>query len=109
MDRKTGFLNEALEGRSWDEQRSELERRLRDLVVHAAANAPAVAAKLRAAGVDPRDAGAPVGLSLAPVGKLYPPRSVFTTGGATSLWVLIISPRPPPLTPRVSPKLRTPR
>ncbi len=55
MDRTTGFLNEDLERKSWDEQRDVQARRLGEVVAHAAAHAPAIGNLLRAAGVVPGD------------------------------------------------------
>ena len=55
MDRTTGFLNQDLEQRSWDEQRDQQALRLQDVIAHAAANAPAIGALLREAGVQPGD------------------------------------------------------
>ncbi len=55
MDRTTGFLHQDLEQRSWDEQRDEQARRLQGVIAHAAANAPAIGALLKAAGVAPGD------------------------------------------------------
>jgi phenylacetate-CoA ligase len=55
MDRTTGFLNEDLERKSWDEQRNLQARRLGEVVAHAAAHAPAINDLLRAAGVVPGD------------------------------------------------------
>ncbi len=55
MDRTTGFLNEALETKSWEEQQAELSRKLRDLVAHAYANAPYVRKVFDEAGVGPGD------------------------------------------------------
>ena len=55
MARTTGFLNEALETRSWEEQQAELSRRLRDLVAHAYGNAPYVRRVFDEAGVTPGD------------------------------------------------------
>ena len=55
MDRTTGFLNEDLERKSWDEQRDVQARRLGEVVVYAAANAPAIRDLLRAAGMLPGD------------------------------------------------------
>jgi len=57
MDRTTGFLNEALETKSWDEQQAELSRRLRDILAHAYANAPYVRRVMDEAGVTPEDVG----------------------------------------------------
>ncbi|NTU59573.1 MAG: phenylacetate--CoA ligase, partial [Deltaproteobacteria bacterium] len=54
-DRTTGFLNRDLETKSWEEQQGELERRLRDVVSHAFANAPAVNARFGAQGIEPGD------------------------------------------------------
>lgn len=54
-ERKTGFFDEQLETKSWDEQQAALEVRLRDVVAHAYACAPAVAATFRAAGLEPGD------------------------------------------------------
>jgi len=55
MDRTTGFLNEDRETRGWDEQQAGRDRRLREIVAHAYANAPAVRARLDEAGISPRD------------------------------------------------------
>ncbi|NTW85882.1 MAG: phenylacetate--CoA ligase [Holophagaceae bacterium] len=55
MDRTTGFLNEELERKSWDEQRHLQAQRLGGVVAHAAANAPAIGVLLREAGVTPGD------------------------------------------------------
>ncbi|MBI5015938.1 MAG: phenylacetate--CoA ligase family protein [Deltaproteobacteria bacterium] len=55
MDRRAGFLNEALERKSWDEQRAAQAERLREVIAHAVANAPAVAATFRGAGLEPGD------------------------------------------------------
>ena len=55
MERTSGFLNEALERKGWDEQRAEQDRRLSEVAAHACANAPAVAALFRKAGVEPGD------------------------------------------------------
>ncbi|GAB4272589.1 MAG: AMP-binding protein [Deferrisomatales bacterium] len=55
MDRTSGFLNQALETRSWDEQQAQLEGRLREIVAHAYANAPAVREPFRQAGLEPGD------------------------------------------------------
>ncbi len=55
MDRTTGFLNEALETKSWEEQQVELSRRLRDTLAHAYANAPYVRRVMDEAGVTPED------------------------------------------------------
>ena len=55
MDRTTGFLHQDLEQRSWDEQRDEQARRLQGVIAHAAANAPAIGALLKASGVAPGD------------------------------------------------------
>jgi phenylacetate-CoA ligase len=55
MDRSTGFLNEDLERRSWNEQQDFQARRLREMVTHAAAHAPAIGDLFRAAGAAPDD------------------------------------------------------
>ncbi len=55
MDRTTGFLNEGLEQKSWDEQRDFQAGRLGDLIAHAANHAPAIGSLFRAAGVLPGD------------------------------------------------------
>lgn len=55
MDRTSGFLNEALERMGWEEQRSAQAARLREVVAHAFAHAPAVAATFRQAGLEPGD------------------------------------------------------
>ncbi|MFU8857101.1 MAG: phenylacetate--CoA ligase family protein [Deferrisomatales bacterium] len=55
MDRTQGFLNPEGETRSWDEQVAGLEAGLGKLLAHAYANAPAVRAKLDAAGVAPQE------------------------------------------------------
>ncbi len=55
MDRTTGFLNEDLERKSWDEQRDFQARRLGEVVAHAVAHAPAIRDLFRAAGVVPGD------------------------------------------------------
>jgi len=55
MDRTSGFLNEDLERKSWDEQRAIQARRLGEMMTHAAAHAPAIGDLLRAAGVVPSD------------------------------------------------------
>lgn len=55
MDRTTGFLDEALERRSWDEQQALQGQRLREVVAHAAAHAPAIRDLLREAGVEAGD------------------------------------------------------
>ncbi len=55
MDRTTGFLNEDLERKSWEEQRALQAVRLGEVVAHAAAHAPAIGALLRSAGVVPAD------------------------------------------------------
>ncbi len=67
MDRTTGFLNLDRETRSWDEQQADRERRLRDLVGHAYANAPAVRARLDEAGVAPQDVKGVEDLARVPV------------------------------------------
>ncbi|MBI5419376.1 MAG: AMP-binding protein [Deltaproteobacteria bacterium] len=55
MERSPGFLNEALERKSWDEQQAERAERLREIVAHAYAHAPAVRRKLQEAGLTPGD------------------------------------------------------
>jgi phenylacetate-CoA ligase len=55
MDRTSGYLNEELEKRSWDEQRVAQAGRLVDLVTHAATHAPAVASLFRSAGLKAGD------------------------------------------------------
>lgn len=55
MDRTSGFLDAETETRGWEEQRAAQAGRLAELVAHAHANAPAVAALLRQAGVEPGD------------------------------------------------------
>lgn len=55
MDRTTGFLNEGLERKSWDEQCEEQAARLRAVVGHAYANAPAVRSLFRRIGLEPGD------------------------------------------------------
>ncbi len=55
MDRTRGFLNEELEGKSWDGQRAVQAKRLADVVAHAAANAPAIGDLFRKAGAVPGD------------------------------------------------------
>ncbi len=55
MDRTSGFLNQDLETKSWDEQQAKLEQKLRAIVEHAYAKAPAVQTKFREAGVEPGD------------------------------------------------------
>ncbi len=55
MDRTTGFLNEALETQSWEAQRAELSRKLRDTVAHAYANAPYWRRVMDEAGLKPGD------------------------------------------------------
>jgi phenylacetate-CoA ligase len=53
MERKSGFLNEALETKSWEAQREELAGRLRKIVAHAYAHAPAVRTVFRESGIEP--------------------------------------------------------
>lgn len=67
MDRTSGFLDPARETRSWDEQQAEREERLRGLVAHAYANAPAVRSRLDAAGIDPADVRTMADLAEVPV------------------------------------------
>ena len=67
MDRTSGFLNEALERKSWDEQRAEQACRLSEVAAHAYAHAPAVAALFRKAGVEPSDLRSLDDLSQLPV------------------------------------------
>jgi len=67
MERSKGFLNEALERKSWDEQSAELAKRLGDVVTHAYANAPAIRAKFQEAGVEPGDVRSLADLSRIPV------------------------------------------
>ncbi len=55
MDRRTGFLNQELERKSWDEQLGDLAVRLRETVHHAYRNAPAVRALFDATGLTPGD------------------------------------------------------
>ena len=55
MDRTSGYLNESLETRSWDEQRAVQAVRLSELVGHAVSHAPAVAALFRTRGLEPGD------------------------------------------------------
>jgi phenylacetate-CoA ligase len=55
MDRQAGFLNQSLELRSWEEQRHDLAARLRGLVAHAYANAPAVRTRFEELGLHPED------------------------------------------------------
>ncbi len=55
MDRTSGFLNEDLERKPWDEQRDVQARRLGEMVAHAAAHAPAIGDLLRTAGAVPGD------------------------------------------------------
>jgi phenylacetate-CoA ligase len=55
MDRTSGYLNEALETKSWAEQRAVQERRLAELVAHAVGHAPAVATLFRTQGLEPGD------------------------------------------------------
>ncbi len=55
MDRKTGFLNQSLEARSWEDQQRDLAARLRGLVAHAYANAPAVRTRFDELGLRPED------------------------------------------------------
>lgn len=55
MDRKSGFLNEALETQGWDEQLAEMAVSLREVVGHAYRRAPAVTRLFRAAGLEPGD------------------------------------------------------
>ena len=71
MDRKGGYLNAAVETRNWEEHVAGLEARLRKLVGHAYANAPAVRAKFDAAGIEPGDVRTLADLALVPVtGKM---------------------------------------
>jgi phenylacetate-CoA ligase len=67
MDRTTGFLNEDLERKSWDEQRDVQAKRLGEVVAHAAAHAPAIGELLRTAGVVPGDIRSLDDLSRLPV------------------------------------------
>jgi phenylacetate-CoA ligase len=67
MDRRTGFLNEELERKSWDEQQDLQAIRLRGMIAHAAAHAPAISDLLRAAGVLPGDIRSLEDLSRLPV------------------------------------------
>jgi phenylacetate-CoA ligase len=55
MDRTTGFLNEDLERKSWDEQRDLQASRLGEVLAHAARHAPAISDLLRSAGAVPDD------------------------------------------------------
>ena len=71
MDRKGGYLDAAVETRNWEEHVAGLEARLRKLVGHAYANAPAVKAKFDAAGIGPGDVGTLADLARVPVtGKM---------------------------------------
>ncbi len=67
MDRARGFLDEAVETRSWEEQQAGLAARLREVVAHAYANAPAVKAKFDEAGVGPDDIRSIADLARVPV------------------------------------------
>lgn len=67
MDRTQGFLNEGRETRSWDEQQAQREERLRGLVAHAYANAPAVRARFEEAGIAPADVRTVADLTRVPV------------------------------------------
>ncbi len=67
MDRTKGFMNEARETRSWEEQQAERERLLRDLVGHAYANAPAVRSRFDGAGLSPGDVRTVADLARVPV------------------------------------------
>ncbi len=54
-DRRSGFLHEALERKSWDERRSAQAGSLTEIVAHAVAQAPAIAAIFKEAGLTARD------------------------------------------------------
>jgi phenylacetate-CoA ligase len=67
IDRTKGFLDEAMETMDPDKHREYLDRELQKIVAHAYANAPAVRAKLDAAGAAPGDLKAVGDLEKLPV------------------------------------------